>query len=295
MTLTQIAKGTIAAGMRNRRLRNALAAASRRGMLPSWVFTRLPITETFVVPLPAGAAFRYCAIPTDPIGRYLFWSGVRYFEPETTGVFLKLARRARVVLDIGANTGVYTLLACAAGDARVLSFEPVPRNCELLSANLRANGWESRCEARREAVCNVTGRADLRVPCVEVPDTASLCENITADVAFDIVNVATVTIDSVCAETDPVDLVKIDVEGAEATVIEGMRRVLSTSRPAVIVECLPDGPIKPIERMMRGHGYRAFHLTRQGPVRVEKVRPDPLGHCRNFLWTVGEDWSEMHG
>jgi hypothetical protein len=101
-----------------------------------------------------------------------------------------------------------------------------------------------------------------------------------------IVESPSVRLDDVVQGT--VALVKIDVEGAEDRVLHGMQRILRECRPAVIVECLPEGPNRAIEDIFRGHRYRIAHLTDQGVVPVDRIVPDPRRRHRNFLF-VAED------
>ena len=95
--------------------------------MPSVLWRRLPVAGEFAVSLPEGGRFLYSSVHGDQIGRALHWRGLDWWESETIGVWLRLVAGASRVLDIGANTGVYTLLACAGNPtARVTSFEPVP-------------------------------------------------------------------------------------------------------------------------------------------------------------------------
>ena len=102
-----------------------LRRASHAGILPAEIWKRLPAQAIFRVCLSREGSFQYAAATNDAIGRVLYWRGVTAFEAETTHIFRRLAENARVFLDIGANTGLYTLLACAANpDLRVLSLNP---------------------------------------------------------------------------------------------------------------------------------------------------------------------------
>jgi hypothetical protein len=81
--------------------------------LPAAVWRRLPVDLTFQVDVPGGETLLYRSTPNDAIGRSLYWRGLEGYEPETVGPFLEFARRARVVLDVGAKTGLFALLAAA--------------------------------------------------------------------------------------------------------------------------------------------------------------------------------------
>jgi FkbM family methyltransferase len=273
----------------NASARGALRSLTQAGVLPAGIWKRLPVSATFPVQMPDGATFQYTATPYDTIGRALYWSGLKVWEGETTSVFYRLAREADTVLDIGANTGVFALIAGAANPcARVIAFEPAPNNFAKLEAHIRLNGWEDRCQARREAVSNACGVAQFHLPFGEVPTSASLHVDGFRGAAGRLIEVPMTTIDTVAAEVGKIDLIKIDVEGFEDKALEGMQRVLADSRPDLIVECNPDGPYREVEAILARFGYRFFHLRAQ-PVPQEHILPDETQRCRNYLCTTRPD------
>jgi FkbM family methyltransferase len=152
------------------------------------------------------------------------------------------------------------------------------------------NGWEDRCQALSVAVANVEGSAKLHVPFGDVPKSASLHSQGFRGYEGSLIDVPVTTIDAICSESERVDLVKIDVEGFEDKVLEGMQQVLADSTPTIIVECNPDGPFAAIETILTRFGYRFFHLRREGPVAADKIIPDKKERDRNFLCTVYDDW-----
>jgi FkbM family methyltransferase len=268
-----------------------LANAGRAGLVPSAVWKRLPVDRIIEVSVPGGSSFQYISTPNDSIGRSLFWRGLEgSWEAETIRAFQVLAGRARSFIDIGANTGVYTLLACTCNpQLQAISFEPVPRVYDRLRRNIELNGWLSRCDLRMDAVSDHVGTAQMLVPTGDVPASASL------DLGFhglqgETIDVAVTTVDVLCNGREHVDLVKIDVEGHEAEVLVGMEDVLSRYAPTIIIECLDDGPYREIESILSRFDYRFYHLTSPQPVKVEKIVPDQSKIFRNFLCTVHQGW-----
>jgi FkbM family methyltransferase len=258
--------------------------------MPAAVWKRLPVNGVFQVLLPDGRAFLYSAVPNDAIARALFWRGLPAWESETTHIFYKLAARSELVLDIGANTGVYTLLACAANPrARVISFEPVPHVYLKLVENVRLNRWESQCCIRQEAVSSTNGSAQFHVPFGELPTSASLAVEGFRGREGTLIQVPLVTVDSLLQKDDRVNLVKIDVEGFEDHVLKGMQEVLATSAPTLIIECNSDGPFRAVEAILAQFGYRFYHLRHEGPTPMDRIVPDPTETYRNFLCIARED------
>lgn len=161
-------------------------------------------------------------------------------------------------VDVGANVGVYTLLAAARARAgRVIAFEPDPLARDELERNVRLNGLRNvvvRGEAAGEAPGEVwfSRGLDSRNHVVAEP------------FAGDRRLARMVTLDSVClADTVPA-LVKIDAEGCASAVLEGARGLLAHDRPpAWIVEVLDD---RSLAGRLRCLGYVAYtydpHLRR---------------------------------
>lgn len=192
-----------------------------------------------------------------------------------------------MVLDIGANTGLFTLLACAANqDARAIAFEPLPVAYTRLVDNVGLNRWQDRCKTCNLAVSNTVGEADFHVPFSEIPASASL--NPSGFRGFDgtLIKVSVTTIDAAIPVNQPVDLAKIDVEGFEHYVMEGMRRVLADWHPTLFVECNPDGPNQQVEKIARDYGYRFYHLRSPRPVEVDGILPDSSERFRNYMLSI---------
>jgi FkbM family methyltransferase len=261
------------------------------GLVPKKIWNRLPIVdEIFTVTLPEEGSFQYHAWPGDAIGHAFYWTGVHAWEAETIRAFLALARRARRFVDVGANTGAYSLLACTVNpNIQVIAYEPVPRVYERLVANITCNHLEHQCTTRQAAVSDHAGKAELHVPRSLLPSSASLDQHGFRNIAGELIEVEVTTLDDDCTVEEPVDLVKIDVEGFEDKALAGMIRILSRDRPSIVCECNPDGPYQAVEAVLAAHGYTFFHLRAHGPVRTSHITPDPKQRFRNFACVPAED------
>jgi len=270
-------------------VRAALAGLGRAGLLPAGIWKRLPAEGETTVRLPGGASFRYASTPRDLVGRALTWRGWRGYEPETVAVFLRLAARAEGVVDVGAFTGLFTLLALAVNPlGRAMAFEPVPRIRGLLEANLRLNGWDGRCEVRAEAVADVPGSTQMHVPCLDLPTSSSISPGVVSGRTTEPITVPVTTLDEACAGMAGVDLVKLDAELVEDRVLAGMGRMLAEQRPAIVLECHACGPHERVSELLRAADYACAHLLPRGPSPVESIAPDPRGRWLNFLATPAE-------
>jgi len=267
----------------NKNLRYLLRCYSRKGLLPRSVWHRLPVNGNFSVQIEDNY-FSYEATTGDSIGRALYWRGWEGFEPETLSVFLKLIKDSQCFFDIGANTGIFTLIACAVNPKiKVVAFEPVPRIFARLKSNIKANGFDKRVVARNEAVSDISGQARLHVPDSELPTSASLNEDGFRGCKGSLIEVVMVTLDQICYDYGAPQVVKIDVEGFEDKVLEGMTEILQHHETVLIVECNPDGPYKEVENVLRQFNYSFFHILLDGPAPSAHIVPDKQEHYRNWL------------
>ena len=206
------------------------------------------------------------------MARALLLSGGRWEETETR-LFSCSVQRGMTVVDVGANVGYYTLLAARlVGDAgKVFAFEPSPENFVLLERNVKANGYENVILIPK-AVSNESGTAELLI------DHASSGGHKLSRAATgaDSVEVETVSLDEYFANRgEQIDVLKIDAEGAEMAILQGMRDVLSrSSNLALLTEfspqgirdfgCLPEEYVK----LLRVHGFRIYPVIEE----QEKLR-----------------------
>jgi FkbM family methyltransferase len=158
-------------------------------------------------------------------------------EPHLQGIIQRYVSSGDVVYDIGANMGYVSLsLAKQVGPlGRVIAFEPLPQNADLLRRNIESNKltnielWPvAASDAGGEAVIRVSGNLA----------TASLVWHRHEPSAIKL-SVNTVMIDDL-VDTEKIPLpkfVKIDVEGAEGAVLRGMHRTIAAARPVLFIEC----------------------------------------------------------
>lgn len=139
------------------------------------------------------------------------------------------------VIDIGANVGHYTkrFSELVGEGGRVIAFEPVPATFALLSANVELFSHRN-VSLINAAVSDKVDVVGMSIPKFETGLTNYYQAHVTsaADSTF---SVLTMSIDSLCMD-DKVALVKIDAEGHEPFVLNGMRRLIAASRPVLIVE-----------------------------------------------------------
>ncbi len=272
------------AAIRPRQVRRAVRSLVRALPLPDPLLQRLPVEGPFSFEA-YGREFTYSAGLNDGVGRALFWRRTEDYEPETLPVLVEYLRRAGTFLDVGANTGVFSLIALAVNpQISVHAFEPAAAVFDALQANVRANGAAERVTCNRVAVGSHVGSVPLHVP-TETWGNARLGTEGFRGLEGHVEQVASTTLDAyVDACGLKVDVIKVDVEGLEHRVLEGAGNTLRQQRPTIVCECLPEADVTRIESIVRDCDYRAHHLVAAGPRPVEHVVPDGTDRFKNFLF-----------
>ena len=224
--------------------------------------------------------------PADVVDRDVYLYGA--YEYVTATVFGRLARPGGVVVDAGAHMGAFTLLAAkrVGPTGRVLAFEPNPAQRERLARNVEANAF-GQVDIRAEALSDHTGRGLLHLS-----GDASRSGNASLGAMGDatgVVPVSLVRLDEVTRRLGVrrVDVIKIDVEGAEAAVLVGASTTIETFRPAVVFEVndllhAADGSSAPAMELLRDFGYMLYGMgvADSGAPSLAELAPgdDPSSH-----------------
>lgn len=160
-----------------------------------------------------------------------------YYEPELA-YLEEVLSPGNVFIDVGANFGVYTLVASklvgAAG--KVFALEPTAQSFAILGQNVALN-HSANVRAFQVALTQTRGKAWLYHGWDPVGNSLGmdpLCGNQGEEVQ-------TESLDNLLEENgiDRVDVIKVDVEGAEELVLRGATRTITTNRPVVIFEYNP--------------------------------------------------------
>jgi len=194
--------------------------------------------------------YRICVSPAEHLA-YLVGTA----EPHLQRAIRKYVAPGDTVYDVGANIGYVSLsLAKRVGtQGQVIAFEPVPLNAESLHKNIILNHLHN-VRLLNVAASDRQGDAIIRIGTSF--STASLVWHKKDPAATELV-VPTVVIDELVQQGDlpyPT-FVKIDVEGAEGLVLQGMRRTLAAAKPVLFVECSEAGR-ETSWQLLRELGYR---------------------------------------
>jgi FkbM family methyltransferase len=161
----------------------------------------------------------------------------RIHEPFLTSELAKVVSKGMVVLDVGSNIGYYAVheAALVGPKGMVVAVEPQPHAYGALLASLKANGFENIVAVRR-AVSRARGSLEFAISSFSNWSRVNAGRR-DADVVEEI-DVEASTIDDLVSELGlrRLDLVRMDVEGYEEEVIEGMREAIDRFRPVICME-----------------------------------------------------------
>jgi len=193
----------------------------------------------------------------------LFWRGLSGWEKISMELWIRLCRRSKVILDIGANTGVYALAAKAVNPgAEVIAVEPVARIYDKLVDNIGLN--EGTVKAVHAAATSHTGTVVLYdQPQSEHVLSVSLNPEWNKEsTAIRPVEVPAYTVADLLAMhgNTSVDLLKIDVETHEAEVLRGFREILLRDKPAMLIELLNGQVAAEVGALINDLGYAYFNI-----------------------------------
>ena len=201
----------------------------------------------------------------------IFWRGISGgWEKVSIDLWIKLSKISNVILDIGANTGVYALTSQALNpNAKVYAFEPVNRVFEKLKNNIIINKFPIKC--LDSAVSDKDGNAVIYDEGGEHIYSVTVNLNLSGTQAKE-VKIKTLKLSSLIKKEKikNIDLIKIDVETHEAEVLKGMDEYLNIYKPTLLIEILNDDVAKNVQYYLDGKGYLYFDIDEKSPPKLRK-------------------------
>jgi FkbM family methyltransferase len=230
--------------------------------VPQRVYQHLHFQGIIDVPVPGRGSFRM-RHHGYMIENELFWRGIKGWEKISLELWMRLCRRSDTIIDVGANTGVYALLAKAVKpDATIIAVEPVARVFRKLEENIALNGGG--IHAVRAAMTDHEGEVML----YDLPESDHVLavslnkEHLAYLPAARPVPVPARTMAGIAQEfrLPRIDLMKIDVETHEPEVLAGFIDILRRDKPTLLIEILNDKVAARVEEQVRGLGYLFYNI-----------------------------------
>jgi FkbM family methyltransferase len=214
----------------------------------------------------------------------------RAYEPPVCDALKRHLHPGAVALDVGANVGMLTIMMAqhVGPTGQVFAFEVRPDNGRRLIDNLRA--------------CQLLDRVNLTVAAVTDGATSTLNlypgrhesqsewnivgHDADGQPTQSALTVTAIALDNHLPADLHIDVVKIDVEGAAAQVLAGMKRILNDSKPALIIECHSTDNWRACAALAE-QGYQLFDLQQTpldpnaptGPSHLTAIHPEAYAHA----------------
>lgn len=221
----------------------------------------------------------------NTIENELFWLGANGWEPWSTVAWKTLSEQSQVIFDVGANTGLYSLISAKANTAAsVYAFEPVKVIFDRLNVNLHLN--ELNVNAHQLALADENGEGKIFVADTvsNTFDQASLSVSKFKSGHAHSITIKKQRLSSFIEEhgITKIDLMKIDVETYEPQVLSGMGRYLRVFKPTILIEILNESVARAVESLITDLGYQYFLIDEmKGYIKRENLSPGRRGN--NFL------------
>lgn len=245
-----------------------------------WI-NRIPVKPGILVLVHSKAGDFYMSRPERcSIAKKLFWTqGIR--EPAADRIalnlFASLSKYSNAVLDIGANSGLFSLVAAKSNPfAEIIAFDILPEAYHVLIDNLILNNLLEKVELQLAGVGEKGGvfYAPFNNISSEMPSSLSLdCKAINGDQ----VQVPIKTLDEICLPrfAGKKLCIKIDVEGTEVDIFSHGRETLSVIKPDIICEVLPGArQVDLYDEILADCSYRKYLITNDGLESFGKIKPD---------------------
>ena len=199
-----------------------------------------------------------------------FWKGLfTTFEKDTGWLWKELTPVSNVIFDIGANTGIYSLVAKSLNPTAIIhAFEPSKNTFYKLQKNSEINDFNIIC--KQIALSNENGSCVFYDSFDANQTSASLSpemKKLWANFEANEYEVQTQTLKSYILENEvsSIDLMKIDVEMHEPSVIEGFSELLFKYKPNIFIEVLSDEVAKKLNSFFK-EDFMIFHLPEENEI-----------------------------
>lgn len=216
------------------------------------VFKHLHFKDVITVPVTDSKSFKvnhfgFC------IENEIFWRGLTSgWEKESLKLWIKLCEDSETIIDIGANTGIYSLVAKAVNpSSKVYSFEPHPFFLAMFEKNVTLNNYDIHTYGK--AISNSDG-------IVEIDDYSGNSP---------VLKTEALTLDTFIKQNSirKIDLIKIDVELHEPQVLDGFSTYLREFKPTILIEILRDEIAQKINEHVKDLGYLYYNIDEKGSIR----------------------------
>jgi len=214
----------------------------------------------------------------------IFWKGLyNGWEKYSMRIWTELAKDANVIFDIGANTGIYSLVAKAINkNAVVHAFEPFGAIHKKLQHNADINGYDIHCNCT--AISNYTGDAVIYTADENFAYSVTVNQNLWVKNSEPVkINIKTTTLKDYIERNNirSIDLMKIDVETHEPEVMEGFAEYFLQFKPILLIEILNEEIAAKLNKYFAPADFNFYNIDER--TGVKKVTALSKSDYYNYL------------
>jgi FkbM family methyltransferase len=217
---------------------------------------------------------------TNYITHVLFYNGCKNYE--YSSIFKKLITKCDVFFDIGANTGYYSVLGCKANPKlNVTCFEPAKGSLYYLAQTIHSNNLSTQIKVEPIALAGNSGTIEFK----DVTNNKykserynlageSTTSEITTGRPFEKYSVNCLTIEDYLKNKNHsrIDLIKIDTEGTEDSILKNAKTILTNDQPIIICETLFNRIESKLDDLMTEYGYEFYNHHSNGLEKVSTIK-----------------------
>jgi FkbM family methyltransferase len=243
-----------------------------------WGYRFQPPAE--VIRLRSGALIRV----TDTEHSQLLLRYIGTFEPHCLALLRKYVVRGSIVLDVGANIGLYTVEASRAvgPTGRVISIEAAPHHASAVEDSVQLNGMQN-VTVVTTAVGSEKGEATLTLPSGGNMGMFTL-GSVVGNQSY---AVSVRTIDDILSEQDvrSIDFIKMDIEGSEFCALTGAEKTIKKYRPPILIELNEvalqscGSSADQVKSLLVSFGYRGFLIAKNSLSPIDPSQRHVVDEC----------------
>jgi len=205
-----------------------------------------------------------------PIENDLFWKGLYgSWEKQSMKLWTTLSKRSNIIFDIGANTGVYSMVSKTVNPrAEVHAFEPFEAIHQKLDYNASINNFKIHTNCK--AISNYTGDGVIYTDGGDFAYSVTVNKNLWVKDQQPVeLNIKTITLKEYIEQNriTNIDLMKIDVETHEPEVMEGFIPYFNQFKPILLIEILNDEVAQKLNNYFDVDKYSFYNIDEKAGIR----------------------------
>ena len=256
------------------------------------IFYKFPVNGKVKSQIEGSKPFIMMNNGSDSIANDIYWKGAFGYEKTTMDLILKLLSSSDVFFDIGANTGLYSLVAASSErNIMVHAFEPVDIAYNMIVAGKNASNFDN-IKTNEIALSNFDGESTFNLQMSDestIPLGSSLRQDMGDQKNKRTIKVKTMKLDTYVEKNvvTKIDLMKVDTEGTEDKVFEGGDNSISKFRPVIICEVLSNLLEDKLHLFMDNKNYIYYYVDENELQQCDKIIGDPYV-VSNYLFVPEE-------